>query len=90
MYNTVHDLEIIVNTLRSPSGCEWDKTNTSIIKNSVIEEAYELCNAIDNNDIDEMVEELGDVLLQVIFHCQIGNEEGYFDLKEVVNGICKN
>ncbi len=66
------------------------KTNTSIIKNSVIEEAYELCNAIDNNDIDEMVEELGDVLLQVIFHCQIGNEEGYFDLKEVVNGICKN
>ncbi len=36
-----------------------------------------------------MVEELGDVLLQVIFHCQIGNEEGYFDLKEVVNGICK-
>ena len=90
MYNTVHDLEIIVNTLRSPSGCEWDKKQThQSLKNSVIEEAYELCNAIDNNDIDEMVEELGDVLLQVIFHCQIGNEEGYFDLKEVVNGICK-
>ena len=77
MYNTVHDLEIIVNTLRSPSGCEWDKKQThQSLKNSVIEEAYELCNAIDNNDIDEMVEELGDVLLQVIFHCQIGNEEG--------------
>ena len=43
---------------------------------------------IDNDDIDEMIEELGDILLQVIFHCQIGKEEGYFDLKEVVNGIC--
>lgn len=90
MYNTVHDLEKIMSTLRSPSGCDWDKKQThESLKKYVIEEAYELCQAIDNDDLDEMIEELGDILLQVIFHCQIGAEEGYFDLKEVVNGICK-
>ena len=89
MYNTVHDLESIMNTLRGENGCDWDKKQThESLKKYVIEEAYELCQAIDNDDIDEMIEELGDILLQVIFHCQIGKEEGYFDLKEVVNGIC--
>ena len=89
MYNTVHDLEAIMNTLRGENGCDWDKKQThESLKKYVIEEAYELCQAIDNDDIDEMIEELGDILLQVIFHCQIGKEEGYFDLKEVVNGIC--
>lgn len=89
-YNTVHDIETIVNTLRSPSGCDWDKKQThQSLKNSVIEEAYELCNAIDNEDIEEIIEELGDILLQVVFHCQIGKEEGFFDLGEVASGICK-
>lgn len=89
MYNTVHDLEKIMSTLRSPSGCDWDKKQThQSLKKYVIEEAYELCQAIDNDDTDEVIEELGDILLQVIFHCQIGQQEGYFDLKEVVNGIC--
>lgn len=89
MYNTVHDLEIIMNTLRSPNGCDWDKKQThESLKKYVIEESYELCQAIDNDDIDEIIEELGDILLQVIFHCQIGQEEGCFDLKEVTNGIC--
>ena len=58
-----------------------NKTHESL-KKYVIEEAYELCQAIDNDDIDEMIEELGDILLQIIFHCQIGKEEGYFDLKK--------
>ena len=58
------------------------------LKKYLIEESYELCQAIDNDDIDEIIEELGDILLQVIFHCQIGQEEGFFDLKEVINGIC--
>lgn len=90
VYNTVYDLEKIMNTLRSPSGCDWDKKQThESLKKYLIEEAYELCQAIDNDDIDEMIEELGDILLQVIFHCQIGQEEGYFDFKEVVSGICK-
>ncbi len=88
-YNTVHDLELIMDKLRDPDGCDWDKKQThESLKNSVIEEAYELYNAIENDDIDEMIEELGDVLLQVIFHCQIGKEEGMFDLGEVANGIC--
>lgn len=88
-YNTVHDLELIMDKLRAPDGCDWDKKQThESLKNSVIEEAYELYNAIEKDDIDEMIEELGDVLLQVIFHCQIGKEEGMFDLGEVANGIC--
>ena len=89
MYNTVHELEKIMDTLRGPLGCDWDKKQThESLKKYVIEEAYELCQAIDNDDIDEMIEELGDILLQVVFHCQIGQEEGFFNLKEVVNGIC--
>ena len=90
VYNTVNDLYQIMDTLRGPDGCDWDKKQThESLKKYVIEEAYELCQAIDNDDIDEMIEELGDILLQVIFHCQIGQEEGLFDLKEVVAGICE-
>ena len=90
VYNTVNDLYQIMETLRGPGGCDWDKKQThESLKKYVIEEAYELCQAIDNDDIDEMIEELGDILLQVIFHCQIGQEEGLFDLKEVVAGICE-
>ncbi|MEG1284409.1 MAG: nucleoside triphosphate pyrophosphohydrolase [Romboutsia sp.] len=90
MYNTVHDLEVIMKKLRGEGGCDWDKKQThESLKKYIIEESYELCHAIDNDDIDEIIEELGDVLLQVVFHSTIGNEEGYFDFKEVVNGICK-
>ena len=89
MYNTVHDLEEIMSELRGPNGCDWDKKQDhETLKRYIIEEAYELCQAIDNDDIDEMIEELGDILLQVVFHCQIGKETGFFDLSEVVNGIC--
>ncbi|MGL5693536.1 MAG: nucleoside triphosphate pyrophosphohydrolase [Peptostreptococcaceae bacterium] len=89
MYNTVHDLEEIMSQLRGPNGCEWDKKQDhESLKKYIIEEAYELCQAIDNDDIDEVIEELGDVLLQVVFHSQIGKETGFFDLSEVVNGIC--
>ena len=90
MYNTVKDLENIVENLRGENGCEWDKKQThESLKEYIIEEAYELANAIDNDDIDEMIEELGDILLHVVFHSQIGKEEGYFDLKEVVQSICE-
>ena len=89
MYNTINELQDIMATLRGPSGCEWDKKQThESLKKYLIEESYELIQAIDNDDIDEIIEELGDILLQVIFHCQIGQEEGYFDLREVINGIC--
>lgn len=90
MYNTVKDLENIVEQLRGENGCDWDKKQThKSLKAHIIEEAYELGQAIDNDDIDEMIEELGDILLHVVFHSQIGKEEGYFDLKEITNSICE-
>ena len=88
-YNNVSDLENIVSKLRAPNGCPWDAEQThQSLKKHIIEEAYELAQAIDNDDIDEMIEELGDILLHVVFHAQIGQEEGYFDLKEIVSSIC--
>ena len=89
LYNTVHDLQNIMKKLRGPYGCEWDAKQThESLKKYLIEEAYEVGQAIDNDDIDELIEELGDVLLQVIFHCQIGEEEGYFNLGDVSSSIC--
>lgn len=89
LYNTVHDLQNIMKKLRGQSGCEWDKKQThESLKKYIIEEAYEVNQAIDNDDIDELIEELGDVLLQVIFHCEIGEEEGYFNLGDVSSSIC--
>ena len=76
--------------LRSPDGSEWDKKQThETLKKSLIEEAYEVNQAIDNDDIDELIEELGDVLLQVVFHSQIGEEEGFFNLGDITSAICK-
>ena len=90
MYNTVHDLQNIMKKLkrsiRDVSGMQNKLMN--LLKNTLIEEAYEVGQAIDNDDIDELIEELGDVLLQVIFHCQIGEEEGYFNLGDVSSSIC--
>lgn len=89
LYNTVHDLQNIMKKLRGPSGCEWDANQThESLKKYLIEETYEVVQAVDNNDIDELIEELGDVLLQVIFHCQIGEEEGFFNLRDVSSSIC--
>ena len=90
MYNTVYDLQSIMKVLRSPEGCEWDKKQThETLKKSLIEEAYEVNQAIDNDDIDELIEELGDVLLQVVFHSQIGEEEGFFNLGDITSAIFK-
>lgn len=89
IYNNVSDLENIVSRLRAPNGCPWDAEQTHhSLKKHIIEEAYELAQAIDNDDIDEMIEELGDILLHVVFHAEIGQEEGYFDLKEIIASIC--
>lgn len=62
-------------------------TNTSIVKKYLIEEAYELLEAIDENDDNHMVEELGDVLLQIMLHAQIGEDEGYFTIDDVIEAI---
>lgn len=71
--------------LRSSQGCEWDRAQThESLKPYLIEEAYEVLNAIDAGDDDELKEELGDVLLQVIFHAQIAAERGVFNIRDVI------
>jgi len=74
--------------LRSETGCEWDRRQThSTLKPYLIEEAYEVLNAIDKNDDEELIEELGDVLLQVVFHAQIASERGVFDISKIVDRL---
>ena len=83
-----NDLIGIMKLLRSEDGCPWDMEQShKSIRQSVIEEAYEVVDAIDNDDIDNLVEELGDLLLQVIFHCQIAYDEGEFNLVEVTSTL---
>lgn len=84
-----NDLIQIVETLRGENGCPWDREQThQSLKNDFIEECYELIDAIKNEDIDGMVEELGDILLHVVFQSSLGNEEGYFNIQDVIQGIC--
>ncbi|MEJ5228672.1 MAG: MazG nucleotide pyrophosphohydrolase domain-containing protein, partial [Pseudothermotoga sp.] len=72
--------------LRSPDGCEWDRQQThQSLKSYLIEEAFELIEAIDQCDDQKMKEELGDVLLQVVFHTQIASERGVFQIEDVVD-----
>lgn len=78
----------IMEVLRGEEGCPWDKKQThETIRQSVIEEAYEVVDAIDKGDIDGLIEELGDLLLQVIFHCQIGQEDGEFNVYDVTTAL---
>jgi tetrapyrrole methylase family protein/MazG family protein len=71
--------------LRSETGCPWDKEQTHIsLKPCLLEETYELLDALDDGDPKKLKEELGDVLLQVVFHCQIAAEEGRFTAQDVV------
>lgn len=88
-YN-INDLEKIVELLRCPEGCPWDKEQThDSIRNDFIEEVHEVADAIDNQDCDALKEELGDVLLQVVFHAQIEKEQNNFNMDDVANDICK-
>lgn len=83
------DLLRIIETLRGEDGCPWDREQThKSLKKAVIEESYEVIDAIDQEDEDSLIEELGDVLLQIVFHASIGREDGYFDIGDVIQGIC--
>jgi len=87
---TIYDLLKIMEVLRGENGCSWDKEQDhDSIRGNLIEEAYELLDAIDNDDSDSMREELGDVLLQVVFHSQIAAEKDRFNFDDVSNEICK-
>ncbi|GIM46050.1 hypothetical protein DNHGIG_15990 [Collibacillus ludicampi] len=78
----------ITELLRGPGGCPWDREQThQSIRKYVLEEAYEVADAIDRDDPDDLCEELGDLLLQVALHAQIAAEEGMFDAYDVVKGI---
>lgn len=78
----------IVKRLRAPDGCPWDKAQTLYsLKNAIMEEASELVDALDNKDIENIKEELGDVLLHVVFHSETASEEGLFNIEDVAKGI---
>lgn len=83
------DLIEIMTKLRGENGCPWDREQThESLKRYLIEESYEVLEAIDEQDDAKIVEELGDVLLQIVFHSEIGREEGYFNINDVIKGIC--
>jgi MazG family protein len=87
MNNTFHRLVTIMDELREK--CPWDKKQTNeTLRHLTIEETYELADAIDNNDWAGIKEELGDLLLHIVFYARIGKEENKFTLDEVINGIC--
>ncbi len=87
---TMEDLKEIVVRLRRPDGCPWDRVQTpDSIKMSVVEEAYELVDAIDQKDDDKVLEESGDILLQAVFHAVMSEETGAFNLTDVLTGICQ-
>ncbi len=84
------DLLEIMRILRSENGCPWDKVQThKSIRMDFIEETYEACEAIDEEDSAHLREELGDVLLQVVFHSQIEAEQGNFTFYDAVNDVCQ-
>ena len=84
------DLEEIVSLLRAPGGCPWDGEQThESLRRGLLEESYEVVEAIDEASPEHLKEELGDVLLQVVFHADIEKDAGRFTLDDVADGICK-
>lgn len=78
----------VVETLLAPDGCPWDRAQShESMRKHMIEEAYEVCDAIDTKDTDNLREELGDVLFQVVFHAVLAAREGAFDLQAVIDEV---
>jgi len=81
-------LPAIIKQLRSKDGCPWDREQThESLKPYLVEESYEVIEAIDKGDPDILADELGDLLLQILLHAQIASEQGHFDIKQVVKNI---
>lgn len=90
LYHQFSSFRHIIAELRGPNGCPWDKEQThQSLKKYLIEECYELLEAIDKDNIDHIIEELGDVLLQVVLHAQIGEDEGMFSIDDVIKGVAE-
>ncbi|HZV35967.1 MAG TPA: MazG nucleotide pyrophosphohydrolase domain-containing protein, partial [Verrucomicrobiae bacterium] len=84
----IDDLLRVMARLRSPTGCPWDREQDHrTLRWHAVEEVYELMDAIEAGDDHEMAEELGDLLLQVVFHCQMAKERGAFDFETVTRHI---
>src|SRR5580693_3234532 len=84
----INDLLRVMAQLRSPTGCPWDREQSHMtLRRHAIEEVYELIDAIEARDDGEMAEELGDLLLQVVFHCQLARERGAFDFEKVTRTL---
>ncbi len=86
----VDRLRALMHRLRAPGGCPWDaeQTHHSLIPN-LLEEAYEVLDTIQRHDMPHLREELGDLLLQVVFHSELAEEAGHFDMDEVAHAICE-
>lgn len=88
----IHDFDSLVSImshLRGDNGCPWDKEQDHLsIRKCLIEEAYEVVESIDTDDKKLMCEELGDLIFQAIFHARIEEEQGTFDISDVINGVC--
>lgn len=86
--SAIDDLLAVMTRLRSPQGCPWDREQDhKTLRYHAVEEVYELMDAIEAGDDQEMAEELGDLLLQVVFHCQLARERGAFDFERVARRI---
>lgn len=86
--SAINDLLKVMARLRSPKGCPWDREQDHFtLRWHAVEEVYELLDAIEARDDKELEEELGDLLLQVVFHCQLGRERGAFDFDKVARHI---
>lgn len=78
----------IIAKLRSPDGCPWDREQTHLsIKGNMLEEAYEVLEAIDEGNMAKLCEELGDLLMQIVLHAQMASEDGDFEIGDVIQGI---
>lgn len=84
----INDLRNVMKKLLSENGCPWDKEQThATLRKYLIEECYETVEAINNKDMDNLCEELGDVLFQVVFHSELAQKKGYFNLDDVINNV---
>lgn len=86
--SSMQELVEIMARLRGPNGCPWDREQSHLsLRPNLVEETYEVLEAIDNLDMPLLQEELGDLLLQIVFHAQLASEAGFFDIDEVIKGI---
>ncbi len=86
---TFEEFVEIIEMLRGENGCPWDRVQThESIRRNLVEETYEALEALDGGDKDKFADELGDILLQIVFHASIGKSEGTFDIQDVLNHVC--